>query len=109
MFCEDGCRVNLVAKFGDFRRLVVEVLQWNVCCLFFEKKRWVQMAVGEWILGFLLGFSSWWSAQGRGRSFVDVLEVFSGRLLQPPYWFGSFAFVGFLGLLAVLSMAEAWA
>ena len=79
MLCEGGCRVNPVAKFGDFRRLVVEVLQWRRCVELGEEENGLKMAsVGEFsgFLGLvscslLLGEST----RERGRSGC-VLDVF---------------------------------
>ena len=60
--------------------------------------------------GFLAGFLALVECTREREEFGCVLDVFSCVSSSPPYWFWFLSFlVGFLGLLAVLSMAEAWA
>ena len=72
MVCEGCCRVSSVAKFGDFWRLVVEVLQWSRCVGgFLRRIPWKKASVRS-SFGLSLGFLFWWSAHGREEGFLAI-------------------------------------
>ena len=82
MLCEGGCRVNSVAKFGDFRRLVVEVLQWNVCWKSFEKENGFPRSV-LWVnSGFLAGFLALVECTRERKEFCGCSECVPPRLFS---------------------------
>ena len=103
--CEGGCRVSKMAKFWDFRRLVVEVFPWSVGVGSFEE----EVGLDGRLLWFFLGLLGCplpvECTRERGSSGVCSgwpPLVFSHR--SGFCWLSS---IGFLGLLAELSMAEA--
>ena len=98
VLCEGGCRVSNVAKFGDFRRLVVEVLQWSVGVGSFEEEVGLDGRLLWFFLG-LLGFSPPVECtRERGRSGVCSGWLPSGFL--PQVWFVGFLPLGFSDCLS---------
>ena len=108
VLCEGGCPVNSVAKFGDFWRLVVEVLQWKRCVGSFEEKSWVFKVC--WVILWVVSLVSSSGRVPTGERNVGgcVLDVYPGVFVPGLYWFFFLAFLlGFLGCTSVLSMAGA--
>ena len=102
MLCEGSCPASKVAKFEDFRRLVVVVLQRSRCVGgFFGKNGFRRSVVGEFS-GFLLVSSPGGVHKGEG----GLGAVVDGFLwVSPQVW--SFCFSPLLGFCSLfIPMAE---
>ena len=87
MLCEGGCPASKVAKFEDFRRLVVVVLQWSRCVGgFFGKNGFRRSVVGEFS-GFLLVSSPGGVHKGEGG--LWVCSGWPPLVSSPQVWFCS--------------------